>query len=34
MGDSDGGGSPRLFQSTARFDKVMGDATYNRRHRN
>jgi hypothetical protein len=33
-GDSDGGGCPRLFQSTAWFDRVMGDAAYNRRHRN
>jgi len=27
-------GCPRPFQSTARFDRVMGDATYDRRHRN
>jgi hypothetical protein len=33
-GDSDGGGCPHLFQSTARFDRVMGDAAYDRRHRN
>jgi ATP-dependent RNA helicase DeaD len=33
-GDSDGGGCPHLFQSTARFDRVMGDAAYNRRHQN
>jgi hypothetical protein len=26
MGDSDGGGCPRLFQSTARVDRVMGDS--------
>ena len=30
-GDSDGGGCPRLFQSTACFDRVMGDAAYDRR---
>jgi hypothetical protein len=33
-GDSDNGGCPRLFQSMARFDRVMGDAAYNRRHQN
>jgi hypothetical protein len=33
-GDSNGGGCPRLFQSTARFDRVVGDAVYDRRHRN
>jgi hypothetical protein len=33
-GDSDGGGCLRLFQSTAPFDRVMGDAAYDRRHRN
>jgi len=33
-GDSDGGGCPRLFQSTSRVDRVMGDAAYDRRHRN
>jgi hypothetical protein len=33
-GDSDGEGCPRLFQSMARFDRVMGDAAYDRRHRN
>jgi len=33
-GNSDGGGCPRLFQSTARFDRVMGDAAYDQRHRN
>ena len=34
MGDSDGGGCPCLFQSMAWFDRVMGDAAYNRRHQN
>jgi len=34
MGNSDGGGCPRLFQLTARVDRVMGDAAYDRRHRN
>jgi len=29
--DSDGGGCPRLFQSTARVDWVMGDAAYDQR---
>jgi hypothetical protein len=33
-GDSDGGGCPCLFQSTARIDRVMGDAAFNRRHQN
>ncbi len=33
-GDSDGGGCPRLFQSTTRIDRVMGDAAYDWRHRN
>jgi len=33
-GDSDGGGCPRLFQSMARFDRVMGDAAYDQRHPN
>ena len=33
-GDSDGGGCPHLFQLTARFDRVMGDAAYDRRHPN
>jgi len=33
-GDSDGGGCLRLFQSMARFDRVMGDAAYDQRHRN
>ena len=33
-GDSDGEGCLRLFQSTARFDRVMGDAADNQRHRN
>jgi hypothetical protein len=33
-GDSDGEGCPRLFQSMARFDRVMGDAAYDRRHQN
>jgi len=28
-GDSNGGGCPHLFKSTARFDRVMGDAAYN-----
>jgi hypothetical protein len=27
-------GCPRPFQSTARFDRVIGDAAYNRRHQN
>ena len=31
---SDGVGCPRLFQSTVWFDRVMGDAAYDRRHRN
>ena len=30
----DDGDCPRLFQSMARFDRVMGDAAYDRRHRN
>jgi hypothetical protein len=30
--DSDGGGCPRLFQSTAWFDRVIGDAAYDRHH--
>jgi len=34
MGDSDGGGCPRLFQLTARFDRVMGDVAYDQRHQN
>ena len=34
MGDRDGGGCPHLFQSMVRFDRVMGDAAYDRRHRN
>jgi hypothetical protein len=34
-GDSNGGGCPRLFQSTpALFDRVMGDAAYDQRHQN
>jgi len=33
-GDSDGRGCPRLFQSMARFDRVMGDTAYDQRHRN
>ena len=33
-GDSDGGGCSRLFQLTACIDRVMGDAAYDRRHRN
>ncbi len=32
--ESDGGGCPRKFHSTARFDRVMGDAAYDQRHRN
>jgi len=32
VGDSDGGGCPRLFQSMVRFDRVMGDAAYDQRH--
>jgi hypothetical protein len=27
-------GCPHPFQSTARFDRVIGDAAYNRRHQN
>jgi len=34
MDNSDGGGCPRLFQPTARVDRVMGDAAYDRRHQN
>ena len=30
-GDSDGGGCPCKFHSTARFDRVMGDAACDRR---
>ena len=30
--DSDGRGCLRLFQSTAHFDRVMGDAAYGQRH--
>jgi hypothetical protein len=33
-GDSNGGGCPCLFQSTAWFDRVMGDAAYDRLHQN
>jgi len=33
-GDSDGGGCPRLFQSTVHFDRVMGEAAYDQCHRN
>ena len=33
-GDSDGGGCSSLFQSTAHVDWVMGDAAYDRHHRN
>jgi len=33
-GDSDGGGCPCLSQSMARFDRVMGDVTYDQHHRN
>jgi hypothetical protein len=33
-GNSNGGGCPRKFHSTALFDRVMGDAAYDRRHRN
>ena len=32
-GVSNGGGCLRLFQSTAHVARVMGDATYDRRHR-
>jgi hypothetical protein len=32
MGNSDGGGCPRLFQSTVRIDRVMGDTANDRRH--
>jgi hypothetical protein len=34
VGDSNGGGCLRLFQSTARFHRVMGDAAYDQHHRN
>jgi hypothetical protein len=34
VGNSDDGGCPRLFQLTAHFDRVMGDAAYDRRHEN
>jgi hypothetical protein len=32
VGDSDGEGCPRLFQSAVRFDRVMGDAAYDQHH--
>ena len=31
-GNRDGEGCPRLFQSMAHIDRVMGDAAYDRRH--
>ena len=33
-GNRDGGGCLRLFQSTPCVDRVVGDAGYDRRHRN